>query len=80
MGEEDSNLHLKHLRKVEVEETSVYTNEEDEEMKDVVVADATVDVKVEAQPLRPELAYSVLTVVSKDMTLHNVQECKYIRQ
>ena len=74
MGEEDLNQHLKHLLKVEVEETLVYTNEEDEDMEDVVVADGTVDVKVEAQPLRPELAHSVLTVVSMDITLHNVQE------
>ena len=63
-----------HLLKVEVEKTLVYTNKEDEDMEDVVVADGTVDVKVEAQPLRPELAHSVLTVVSMDITLHNVQE------
>ena len=74
MSEEDPNLHLKHLLKVEVEETLVYTNEEDEDMEDVVVADGIMDVKVEAQPLRPELAHSVLTVVSMDITLHNVQE------
>ena len=74
MGEEDLNLHLKHLHKFEVEETLVYTNEEDEDMEDVVVADGTVDVKVEAQPLRPALAYSVLTMVTMDITLHSVQE------
>ena len=74
MGEEDPNLHLKHSYKVEIEETFVYTNEEDEDMEDVVVADGTVDIKVEAHPLRPELAHSVLTVVSMDITLHNVQE------
>ena len=60
--------------KEEVEETLVYTNEEDEDKEDVVVADGPVDVKVEAQPLRPELAHNALTVVSMDITLHNVQE------
>ena len=73
MGEEDPNLQLKHLLKVEVEETLVYTNEEDEDKEDVVVGDETVNVKVEAQPLRPELAHSALTVVSMDITHHNVQ-------
>ena len=43
-------------------------------MEDVVVADGTMDIKVEAQPVRPELAHSVLTVVSMDITHHNVQE------
>ena len=47
---------------------------EDEELEDVVVADGTADVKEEARPLRPELAHSVLTVVSMDIMLHNVQE------
>ena len=51
----------------------VHTNEEDEELEDVVVADGTADVKEEARPLRPELAHSVLTVVSMDIMLHNVQ-------
>ena len=74
MDEEDPNLHLRHLLKEEVEETLVHTNEEDKDKEDVVVADGTVDVKVEAQPFRPELAYSVLTVVSMDITLRSVQE------
>ena len=74
VGEEDPNLHLEHLLKVEVDETLVYTNEEDEDMEDVVVADGTADVKVVAQLLRPKLAHSVLIVVSMDITFHNVQE------
>ena len=76
MGEENPNLRLEYLLKEEVEETLVHTNEEleDEELEDVVVADGTADVKEEAPPLRPELAHSVLTVVSMDIMLHNVQE------
>ena len=74
VDEEDPNLHHRHLLKEEVEETLVYTNEKGKDKEDVVVADGTVDVKVEAQPLRLELAHSVLTVVSMDITLHNVQE------
>ena len=76
VGEEDPNLHLEYLLKEEVEETLVHTNEEDAELEDVVVADGTVDVKEEAQPLRPELAHSVLTVVSMDIMHHNVQEMR----
>ena len=74
MGKEDPNLHLEYLLKEEVQETLVHTNEEDEELEDVVVADGTADVKEEAQPLRPELAHNVLTMVSMDIMLHNVQE------
>ena len=72
MGEEDPSLHLEYLLKEEVEETLVHTNEEDAELEDVVVADGTADVKEEAPPLRPELAHSVLTVVSMDIMRHNV--------
>ena len=74
MDEEVPNLQHRHLIKEEVEETLVYTNEEDKDKEDVVVADGTADVKEEVQPLRPELAHSVLTVVSMDIMLHNVQE------
>ena len=74
MDEEVPNLHHRHLLKEEVEETLVYTNEEDKDKEDVVVADGTVDVKVKAQTLSPKLAYSVLAVVSMDITLHNVQK------
>ena len=74
MGEDDPNLHLRHLLKEEVEETLVYTNEEAKDKEDVVVADGTVDVKVEAQSLRQELAHNALIVVTMDITLHKVQE------
>ena len=72
--EEDLRLHLEHLLKVEDAETLVHTSEENEELEDAAVADGAAGVKVETRLLhRPELAHSVTTVASMDITHPNVQ-------
>ena len=70
--EEDLQLRLDHLYKVEVEETLV-PQEGDAVMEDDAEADGSVVVKADNRLLhRPRLVHSVLAVASTDIILHNV--------